>query len=471
MRCSIQHRAFCILGASKLLFDQSFSAKNLRIISEVENRRGSNRSLEFFPTVFDATEILKERIRETKQFRAAHRHAYSAEDQEIFDALKADREAARKSRDEELLTCLTNVSQVISQKGFRISIRRVAGPKGKPVYVIPDNPKDLSAQCYYANKQISRNISRIYKVKQANRNQIIEHIRDALSDGFPYHVIKLDVQEFYERIDHDTLLSKLRSDQLLSATTMRLIERLLWDYASLAGTPGRGLPRGIGSSAILSELYMREVDTNISSISEVAFYARYVDDIVVLFAPTKGSRTEDFRKRLIEQLTAKRLTVNATKSKEAPPETSLTYLGYKFENVCKKSCEVLMSDQKHEKYRKRLGACFTRYHRQRAKRPKKAYRLLVKRIQYLTANTQLTHSKQNAFVGIFFSNPHLTNLDQLAQLDAVLAQHIVGLTHSPSLMAKLRNCSFQDGYTQQVFRRFHRDGEFAEITKAWRYGQ
>ncbi|MBT2130624.1 antiviral reverse transcriptase Drt3a [Aliiroseovarius lamellibrachiae] len=453
------------------MFDQSFSAKNLRIISEIENRRGSNRSLEFFPTVYDATEILKERIRDTKQFRAAHRHAYSADDQAIFDDLKADRETARKARDEELLTCLSNVSQVISQKGFRISIRQVAGPKGKSVYVIPDTPKDLTAQCYYAIKQISRNISRIYKVQQANRNQIIGHLGDALSDGFPYHVIKLDVQEFYERIDHEALLSKLKADQLLSATTMRLIERLLWDYASLAGTPGRGLPRGVGLSAILSELYMREVDANISSISEVAFYARYVDDIIVLFAPTKASKTDEFRESLVKELTAKRLTVNAVKSKEAPPETSLTYLGYSFKNVCKKSCEVFMSDEKHAKYKKRLNACFVRYHRQRAKRPKKAYRLLVKRIQYLTANTQLTHSKQNAFVGIYFSNPHLTNLDQLTQLDDLLAQQIANLTHSASLQAKLERCSFKNGYTQQIFRRFHRDGEFAEITKAWRYGQ
>lgn len=453
------------------MFDQSFSPKNLRIISEVENRKGSNRSLEFFPTVFAATEVLKERIRETKQFRAAHRHAYSADDQAIFDALKEEREAARKSRDEELLACLTNVSEVISQKGFRISIRQVAGPKGKFVYVIPDNPKDLTAQCYYAIKQISRNISRIYKVQQANRNQIIGHLSDALSDGFPYHVIKLDVQEFYERIDHDSLLSKLKSDQLLSATTMRLVERLLWDYATLAGTPGRGLPRGIGLSAILSELYMRDVDKNISSISEVAFYARYVDDIIVLFAPTRASKIEKFRECLVKELTAKRLTVNATKSKEAPPDSSLTYLGYTFKNVCKKSCEVLMSDQKYDKYEKRLHACFIRYHRQRANRPKKAYRLLAKRIQYLTANTQLTHSKKNAFVGIYFSNPHLTNLDQLDQLDAILETKVAKLTHSPSLMAKLRRCSFQNGYTQQVFRRFHRDGEFAEITKAWRYGQ
>lgn len=453
------------------MFDQTFSPKNLRKITEFENRRGLNKSLEFFPTVLAATERLKDCIRATKHFRATHKHKYSATDQAIFDALKEDRENARKVRDQELLSCLGDVSNQISKKSFRISIRKVGGPKGKPVYIVPDKPVDVYAQSYYAIKQIANNVSRIYKVKQANRHQIVSQLSDCLRDGFPYHVVKLDVQEFYESIDHSVLLAKLKADQLLSATTMRLIERLLWDYADLAGTPGRGLPRGVGISAILSELYMRDFDDRISTLEEVTFYARYVDDIIVLFAPTKGSNTSGYRKNAVEELRRKRLVVNSTKSKEAPPETNLTYLGYEFRDVLRSSCKVLMSEAKFLKYKMRLNASFTRYDRQRAKNPKKAYRLLVKRVQYLTGNTQLTHSKQNAFVGIYFSNPHLTDFSQLQRLDNALTTHIGKQSHSPKLQAKLRRYSFQKGYSERIFRRFHRKGEFEEITKAWKYGQ
>ncbi len=453
------------------MFDQSFSPKNLRKITEIENRRGSNRSVDFFPSVLVATEELKARIRATKHFRATHKHKYSAADQAIFDALKEDRENARNARDQELLSCLAHVSDCISKKSFRISIRRVGGPSGKPVYVVPKTPIDSYAQSYYAIKQSAKNISRIYRVRQANRNQIVTQLSDCLSDGFPYHVVKLDVQEFYESIDHSVLLSKLRSDQLLSATTMRLIERLLWDYAEIADTPGRGLPRGVGLSAILSELYMRDFDERISMLEEVAFYARYVDDIIVLFAPTKGSSTDGYRKKVVEELSRKRLLVNSVKSREAPPDTKLTYLGYEFQGVLCASCKVLMSEAKFQKYKKRLDASFKRYNQQRAKNPKKAYRLLVKRVQYLTGNTQLTHSKQNAFVGIYFSNPHLTDLSQLQRLDNALATHIGKQTHSVNLRAKLHEYSFHKGYSERIFRRFHRKDEFEEITKAWKYGQ
>lgn len=456
------------------MFDQSFSAKNLRTITEIENRRGANRSLEFFPRVYDATEKLKDCIRATKEFRASHRHTYSAADQAIFDALKEDRENARKTRDAELLACLSEVSNEISKKGFFIEILKRQGPNEKPVYVVPEDPKERYASCYYAIKQISHNISRIYKVKQANRTNIVGQLCDALNDGFPYHVLKLDVQEFYESIDHRLLLSKLRSDQLLSATTLRLIERLLWDYATQAGTAGRGLPRGIGISAVLSELFMRDFDKKICDLDDVAYYARYVDDIVVLFAPTRGAATNEYRERVTEQLRQKRLIANGAKTYESPPDKngwSLTYLGYDFSYKDSKQCDVLMSSDKFERYKRRLNASFTRYNRQRARNSKKAYRLLVKRVQYLTSNTQLTHSKQNAFVGIYFSNPHLSEFSQLAQLDDLLGKKIALLIHSPKLISKLSLFSFERGYKEQIFRRFHREGEFASITGAWKYGQ
>ena len=85
------------------------------------------------------------------------------------------------------------------------------------------------------------------------------------------------------------------------------------------------------------------------------------------------------------------------------------------------------------------------------------------------ADTQLMHSKQNAFVGIYFSNPHLTDLRQLDQLDTILSQHKTLLTHSPSLMNKLGQFSYKSGYQERIFRRFHHEGEFQRITKAWKH--
>ena len=47
---------------------------------------------------------------------------------------------------------------------------------------------------------------------------------------------------------------------------------------------GLGVPRGIGISSLLSEIYMRDLDDCIKKRPEVIFYARYVDDIFILLS-------------------------------------------------------------------------------------------------------------------------------------------------------------------------------------------
>jgi len=116
----------------------------------------------------------------------------------------------------------------------------------------------------------------------------------------------------------------------------------------------------------------------------------------------------------------------------------------------------------------RLKASFTRYHLQKSKNSKKAYRLLLKRVRFLTGNTQLTHNKKNAFVGIYFGNPHLTNLWQLKQLDGEL-KGLSSKVFSMTLKNKLNKLSFVKGYDEKIFRRFHRKDEFREIVRAWKY--
>ena len=46
-----------------------------------------------------------------------------------------------------------------------------------------------------------------------------------------------------------------------------------------------GVPRGIGISAYLSELFMRNVDNQIQELDDLIYYARYVDDIIAIFVP------------------------------------------------------------------------------------------------------------------------------------------------------------------------------------------
>lgn len=454
------------------MLDQTFSAKNFHTISEIEKRRGRVPDLKFFPEVKKKTEILKERIEDCKDFRRNQIGKYSDGDQAIFNHLRDMREAARDERDDQLLKCLEAVANNVSKKTYSIDFEQLVGPGGKPVYQLK---KDMPEH-HYAEKQISRNLSRLYKVKQSNRNQIVSQLANILMDEFPYHFIRTDISSFYESINHAALVQKLRDDQLLSQTALRLTRNMLAKYSQLTGTSGLGLPRGIGLSAYLAELYMRDFDEAVRSIEDVVYYARYVDDIVIVFAPTPMSKPKEYMPQIESEMSKKGLVRNTIKTEESkfnPDGTSrgrsglkFEYLGYAFNFEPKP--QIRLSASKNVKYEARLNASFARYYADKTTNSRKAYRLLLKRIRFLTGNTQLTHNKQNAFVGIYFSNPHLTDTQQLKTLDRKLT-NLISKVPSASLKAKLGTLSFVDGYEQRIFRRFHRKGEFGKITEAWKY--
>jgi hypothetical protein len=456
------------------LLDQTFSARNLRRISEREKRRGRVRDLDFFDSVNIKTEDLKQAIQATKEFRRLHPGKYSDDEQAEFNILKELREEKRRERDDILLRELDGVSSQINRKDFVISFTQEDGPGGKKVYVIDQKLPDQ----FYAIKKLEANLASLYRLKPANRDEVMKQLIGMISDGFNYHVLRTDISNFFESIPHDRLLEKLKNDQLLSQKSLRLISGILFRYASLAGTPGVGLPRGLGISSYLSEFYMREFDQRVKMLDDVVFYARYVDDIVVLFAPLPGADVRGKRPKLGDFLNDISLTMNETaeKTKESPvdinghPEAkgswNLEYLGYYID--FRSGLSVSMSRKRLARYKNRVFGCFQRYESQKSKNYKKAYRILIKRVRFLTSNTQLAHNKSNAYVGIYFNNMHLTHNKDLIALDRILSAKIGSLS-SPSLKAKLSTYSFVKGFCERTFRRFHKKGEFQEIVGAWKY--
>jgi len=457
-----------------ILLDQTFSARNLRKLSEKEKRRGRIRDLRFFESVNSKTDELKQAIRQTKEFRRLHPGKYSDEEQAEFNILKELREEKRRERDDTLLSELDGVSNKINRKDFEVSFTQQDGPGGKKVYVIGQELPDQ----FYAIKKLESNLASLYRLKPANRDEVMKQLLGMISDGFGYHVLRTDISNFFESVPHDRLLNKLKEDQLLSQKSLRLISGILFRYASLAGTPGVGLPRGLGISSYLSELYMREFDQRVKMLGDVVFYARYVDDIVVLFAPLPGADVRINRPKIRDFLSDISLSMNETaeKTKESPCDSQglpvakgtwdFEYLGYRIN--FRSGTSVSMSRKRLARYKNRIFGCFQRYESQKSKNSKNAYRLLIKRVRFLTSNTQLTHNKSNAYVGIYFNNMHLTHHRELIALDAILTAK-VGSLSSPSLRTKLSAYSFVRGYSEKTFRRFHKKGEFKEIVEAWKY--
>lgn len=447
------------------MLDQMFTAENFRRIYDAENRKGLDLANRYFPSLEPLTLAVRTKVQDIRDHRAA-RTTMNAEEfqatllvlQNELTALKADKSAAVDG-------LMDEISQKILKSTFNIELSKKDGPSGKSVFCI-----DAEPETFFVIKQLQRNINRIYKVKQANRHDLVCQIRDMLGSNFPLELVRTDISSFYESIDRKKLLEKLDSDQLLSPASKKYIKQVLVSYGVKSGT-SIGVPRGVGISAYLAEFYLRPVDNAIRMIPGLVLYCRFVDDIVAVFArPPAGNNLGSYKDQIIDIFGKNGLAHNAAKTHDFafpdPNPQDFEYLGYKF-NINAGKCEIAPSTAKVEKYRTRMKAAFEEYRMERSLRTRRAYRELIWRIKFLTGNTRLSNSKSRAATGIYYNNSIATDLTSFGQLDQEL-KALIGTLHSGSLQKKLKKLKFTTGFEQRRYHHFSAR-ELQTIVRAWKY--
>ncbi|WP_445369275.1 antiviral reverse transcriptase Drt3a [Methylomonas sp. BW4-1] len=266
------------------MLDQSFSVENFRKIFDYENRKGSYLEGRYFPEIEEVTKQLKTCVGKIKKLKVELPNY-----EELKLALNSEKEILKDKKEKLLNIELEKICHIVSRNDFSFNLIKVDTPTGKPIYKIDE----FDVYSYFIIKQIQYNIKKLYKVQQSNRYNIICQLRSLLNDGFPKYIIRADIKEFYESISRERLLNKINKDGLLSLSSRTFIKVILNQYGKLSGSPV-GIPRGIGISAYMAELYMRDFDHAIKNHPELVYYARYVDDIIAIYAPKPNSNTEFF---------------------------------------------------------------------------------------------------------------------------------------------------------------------------------
>ena len=207
-------------------------------------------------------------------------------------------------------------------------------------------------------RKLHKNIKRIYAVQQADRNSIVKQMELLLTENVEVRIVRLDVRHFYESIDRQRILAKLIDDARLSYHSLMLLKSLFNDPTIAAGT---GLPRGLGISAVLSELYMKYFDLDFKKIEGIYYYARFVDDIIV-FCSSEASK-EIAWKYAGDELTKIGLQLNEEKSYSLNPNqhgAEFTYLGYTFKKTGNR-LNVTIAQKKLNVIKTRLTRSFVRF--------------------------------------------------------------------------------------------------------------
>jgi hypothetical protein len=321
-------------------------------------------------------------------------------------------------------------------------------------------------------------------VKPSNRDYILSQLCLLLNDGFPKKIFRTDIKDFYESIPHDYLIKKIDNNSLLDFSSKKVIKNILHQYWKFRIANGgvnstdikRGIPRGVGISAYLSELYLRDFDKQVSSLEYVTSYFRYVDDIIVIFTPNsrRDNKTNTAYKNSISNiLRSYGASINLDKTsivdllktsreRKTSKTYEITYLGYKFqieykkvsgkESVEKKQLKVTMSESKLNRYKNKIQKSFTEFDQDMilySGKTSSVERKLVQRLKYISCNFKLIHRKSNVIVGIFHSNKYLNGeLLDLKCLDTVLSSELEKVPNRlpPRLKERLENISFLQGF-------------------------
>ncbi|MDR6969297.1 hypothetical protein J2X31_003327 [Flavobacterium arsenatis] len=437
------------------MLNQSFSFENLKSIHEIQNRKG-NYFEEFYSEGYHIViEQLKEKRKEIKQERLKINF-----NEDVLNELLKEKQILEDLKENYLEDDLNKFSNKINSKSFDFILKSFKhDPAGKEIYT---TSKD--AESYFAMKQLQFNVQRTFKVKQSNRYQIVRQLKVLLEDQFPKYIIRTDISQFYESVPQNELCKLLESNSLLSPKSKSLIKNLLYNYNKATNQLGMntafGIPRGVGISPFLAELYMRKIDEEIKNIPNVTFYGRYVDDIIIIFTPFSKHINNKYLEMVKKIIADKGLIVKESKTQEinllntTNERKDIDFLGYSFNITNSKLNEVKLSVNKKDKYKIRVEKILDRYLKDRGFNKKEAKRLLIHRINYLTKNTKL-HQPKKGVIGIYYSNSLLDeDCSCLSELDKMLVRtidHKLPFMLYSDVNRRLKTFSFIEGFKNKTF--------------------
>lgn len=155
----------------------------------------------------------------------------------------------------------------------------------------------------------------------------VEQVLEYLDEGYQW-VIDLDIEKYFDTVNHDKLISTLR-EQINDKTTLHLIRSFLKAGIMEDGLvkPNKlGVPQGGPLSPILSNIYLDKFDKELEERG--LHFVRYADDCNI-FVKSKMS-ADRVMKSATSWLERKLfLKVNATKTKVVRP-TKSNFLGLTF---------------------------------------------------------------------------------------------------------------------------------------------
>jgi hypothetical protein len=375
----------------------------------------------------------------------------------------------------------------LSEEAFRVVQNGFADLKlhqipirGNVALCVHSTPHLVALRCL--NQTIRRSVG----IQSSDRDTIVRRLTTILGEGVPHRLYKFDVKKFFDSIDTLQLFGQLANEARIPRSAVLVLENFLYELVNRGVV---GLPRGIQLSATLSEYSMKQFDRFVSRLPDVYYYARYVDDIIIV----TGAREEraQFTRQIRKELPFT-LDFNNTKTKHidipVQPKSDgssiigdFDYLGYNFSiyetkrvgHRLSRSIGVTLASSKIRRLKSRVCRAVARF------TIDGDVGILERRLQLLTGNYNLRDVPTGRLrnVGLYCNYRRANSDAALIDLDVFLRSVFVGkrgalarrLSSRMSLTSRrsFLRFSFSRSFHRRTFYNFH-PNELANLTLCWR---
>lgn len=321
---------------------------------------------------------------------------------------------------------------------------------------------DQSLVVQVIEQLVRRQLLRLAPINTPNRHMICASLQTYLERRTAFEILRVDIKKFFDNVDHGILKKQIRRLAGIDGVTTLFVDSFLDEVEKITGH-SKGLPQGVALSSLLANLYLIPLDRAIHMQRECVFYARFVDDIVII--AERPGEAAVVRKVLDSSLRVLELELNTSGDKFAEIKASkiqfesgktLVFLGYEFsKNNSQLSVDI--SPKKLARIKSRIYAAYKGFEYANPTRQSPKYGsegLLVKRIQLLTSNYFIHKSGRRVLVGLPASSPLVpANSPGLTELDKLLKklQRKNSNRISAKTMGRLKDLTFEEGMRKRKF--------------------
>ncbi len=471
------------------MLDQSFSAHNLEIIFDLENRKG-NIDINWLPDSYRNAAAEMKKLRHQIGELKSKGHKKTKEDIERIIALEKKYIIEKDKKEEGRQAFLKDCEDKINSKDFKFSMTKFLDVEAdKEVFKLNTNEPAV----YFVLKQLQYNINKTFQVKQTNRHAILCNVKAFLHTKMPLHIIRTDISSFYESIPQTALLEKVEGNTLLNHKSKVFIRAILKLYDECKDEKlvpkGVGVPRGVGISPLLSEIYVRDLDLHIKSFIGTQFYARYVDDIFVILTtlPDGQKNAKDYFKDLQrtfgkyglilkDETDPKKKCKILDVIKDNESFDPFDYLGYSITITRDKKLTVAtfgLSENKIKHFKDKVDHIVAHFENKSKVNIKDAYEDLFDMLNYITGNTKLFKSKAYVKIGLYYNNDLLDKKEDLDILQQYLRNKNIEPSHKvtgwvickATIANKIQKIDFRERWEQKKM--FHFSLAKIQEMEAW----